>query len=316
MKIVILDAYAANPGDLDWSALESLGDLTIHDRTPPEQVVERAAGAEVVLTNKALLPAEAISQLPDLKYIGVIATGVNIVDLEAAVKAGITVTNVPGYSTQSVAQLTFAFILELASRVAEHDAAVQAGDWIRSDDFSFTTRPLIELAGKRLGIIGYGDIGQAVAKIGEAMGMEVRVANRTPEKVPAEQRLALDEVFQTSDVVTLHCPLTPDTENLVDAARLKSMKPTAMLINTSRGPLVDEAALAEALRSVTIAAAGLDVLCAEPMQPDHPLLGITDCLITPHIAWASFEARERLIAEVAANLKAWVDGAPVNVIGD
>ncbi|MDF1658855.1 MAG: NAD(P)-dependent oxidoreductase, partial [Verrucomicrobiales bacterium] len=231
MKIVILDAYTANPGDLSWDGLSALGDVEIHERTAPEDVVARCAGAEMVLTNKALIPAEAIEALPDLKYIGVIATGVNVVDIEAAKKAGVVVTNVPGYSTDSVAQLTFALILELASRVGDHSNAVASGDWENCADFSFTTSPIMELSGKQLGIIGYGAIGQATAKVAAALGMKVVVYNRTREKVVDFAYVQMDEVISTSDVVSLHCPLTPETDNLMNAERLASMKAGAWLIN-------------------------------------------------------------------------------------
>lgn len=314
MKIVILDAHTANPGDLSWEALNELGEVVIHERTSPEKVAEVAAGAEVVLTNKALLRAETIAALPELRYIGVIATGVNVVDLEAAKAAGVTVTNVPGYSTNSVAQLTFALILELANRVGDHSRAVADGEWERCPDFSFTTSPIMELAGKRLGIIGYGEIGQATAKIAQAFGMEVVVYNRTREKVVGFPYLPMEELITTSDMVSLHCPLTPDTENLMSAERLASMKPGAWLINTSRGPLVDEAALAASLQSGHLGGAGLDVLCREPMEKGHPLRSVGNCLITPHIAWATREARERLLHEVAENVRAWQAGEARNVV--
>ncbi|MEM1442943.1 MAG: D-2-hydroxyacid dehydrogenase, partial [Verrucomicrobiota bacterium] len=313
-KIVLLDAHTANPGDLSWEGLEAFGEVTVHERTPPEQVVERCAGAEIVLTNKALLPAEAISALPDLKYIGVVATGVNIVDLDAAKAAGVTVTNVPGYSTDSVAQLVFALILELASRVGDHSTAVAEGAWESCADFSFTTGAIVEMSGKRIGIVGFGAIGQATARIASAFGMDVVVYNRTREKVVGYPYVELDELISTSDIVSLHCPLTPDTQDLMNAERLASMKEGAWLINTSRGPLVDESALAEALESGPIGGAGLDVLCKEPMTLGNPLRTAPNCLITPHIAWATLEARIRLIDQVVANVKAWADGSPVNVV--
>lgn len=314
MKIVILDAHTANPGDLSWEALSELGEVELHERTSPEKVAEVAAGAEVLLTNKALLRAETIAALPELRYIGVIATGVNVVDLEAAKAAGVTVTNVPGYSTNSVAQLTFALILELANRVGDHSRAVADGEWERCPDFSFTTSPIMELAGKRLGIIGYGEIGQATAKIAQAFGMEVVVYNRTREKVVGFPYLPMEELITTSDMVSLHCPLTPDTENLMNTERLASMKPGAWLINTSRGPLVDETALAASLQSGHLGGAGLDVLCREPMEKGHPLRSVGNCLITPHIAWATREARERLLHEVAENVRAWQAGEARNVV--
>ena len=314
MNIVILDAYTANPGDLSWEGISALGDVEIHERTAPEDVVARCAGAEIVLTNKALVPAEAIKALPDLKYIGVIATGVNVVDLAAARKAGVVVTNVPGYSTDSVAQLTFALILELASRVGDHSRAVVDSAWEDCADFSFTTSPIMELSGKQLGIIGYGAIGQATAKVAAALGMKVVVYNRTREKVVDFSYASMEEVITTSDIVSLHCPLTPETDNLMNAERLASMKVGSWLINTSRGPLVDEAALAESLNRGHLGGAGLDVLCKEPMEKGNPLRTAKNCLITPHIAWATLEARARLIDQVAANITAWQSGEAVNVV--
>ena len=314
MKIVILDAHTANPGDLSWEALHELGEVAIYNRTAPDEVVARAAGAEIVLTNKALLPAETITALPSLKYIGVIATGVNVVDLAAATEARVTVTNVPGYSTQSVAQLTFALILELANRVGDHRRAVAEGAWENCADFSFTTSPITELAGKQLGIIGYGEIGQATARVADALGMKVLVYNRTREKVVDFPFAPMEEVIATSEVVSLHCPLTPETDQLMDATRLASMKPGAWLINTSRGPLVDEAALAEALNGAHLGGAGLDVLCREPMEKGNPLRTAKNCVITPHIAWATRESRTRLIAEVVGNVRSWQQGRARNVV--
>ena len=314
MKIVILDAFTANPGDLSWDGLHALGEVEIHERTAPAEVVARCAGAEIVLTNKALLPAEAIRALPDLKYIGVIATGVNSVDLEAAKEAGVVVTNVPGYSTESVAQLTLALILELASRVGDHSRAVAEGAWENCADFSFTTSPVMELAGKQLGIIGYGAIGQATARVAAALGMKVVVYNRTREKVVDFAYAPMEEVIATSDIVSLHCPLTPETDNLMNAERLASMRHGAWIINTSRGPLVDEAALADSLNSGHLGGGGLDVLCKEPMTKGNPLRTAKNCLITPHIAWATFEARTRLIDEVVDNVKAWQAGETRNVV--
>ena len=314
MKIVILDAYTANPGDLSWESLDALGEVIVHERTAPEDVIARSAGAEIVLTNKALIPAEAIQALPDLKYIGVIATGVNVVDIAAAKEARVVVANVPGYSTDSVAQLTFALILELASRVGDHSAAVTAGDWENCADFSFTTSPIMELSGKQIGIIGYGAIGQATAKVAAALGMNVVVYNRTREKVVDYPFAPMDEVVAESDIVSLHCPLTPETQDLMNAERLASMKSGAWLINTSRGPLVDEEALAESLNNGHLGGAGLDVLCKEPMTKGNPLRTLKNCLITPHIAWATLEARTRLIAQVAENIRAWQEGAATNVV--
>ncbi|MEO0413711.1 MAG: D-2-hydroxyacid dehydrogenase [Verrucomicrobiota bacterium] len=314
MKIAVLDGYTANPGDQSWEALAALGEVSHFDRTSPAQVLERCQGAEVILTNKVVLDAAKLEQLPDLKYIGVTATGINIVDIDAANRAGITVTNVPGYSTDSVAQLTFALILELANQVGSHSASVHQGQWANSSDFSYTLSPQIELSGRKLGVIGYGDIGQAVARIGSAMGMDIIVHSRTAAKVPADLFRSLDDVFEQSDIISLHCPLTAENADMVNSERLDRMKPSAWIINTARGPLVNEQALADALNNGQIAGAGLDVLCKEPMTRDNPLLGAKNCVITPHIAWATQEARKRLIDIVAANLRLWQNGAPQNVV--
>ncbi|MEO0447916.1 MAG: D-2-hydroxyacid dehydrogenase [Verrucomicrobiota bacterium] len=313
MNIVILDAHAANPGDLSWSSLEPMGDVTVYPRTSPAEIVERGQEAEVLLTNKVCLTAEILEQLPKLKYIGVLATGINVIDIPAAVARNIVVTNVPGYSTASVAQLTISLILDLACRVAEHSASVMNGDWIASEDFSYTTSPIMELAGKRLGLVGYGATGQGTAGIAAAMGMDVAACQRTKEKViPPATYLPLDELLATSDIISLHCPLTQSTENLIREETLRLMKPTAWLINTARGPIVKEDDLAKALSEGWIAAAALDVLSSEPMRPNHPLLGLSNCLITPHIAWATKEARSRLLAKVTENLVAWKKGTPQN----
>lgn len=316
MKIVLPDAYTANPGDLSWSELEKLGTCEFHDRTPVAEMAARCAGAEVVLTNKAVLNADIIAALTELKYIGVCATGFNIVDIAAAKERGIVVTNVPGYSSASVAQLVFALILELTHAVGRHAQSVAAGKWQACADFSFSEQPLLELEGRTLGVVGYGDIGASVARIGLAFGMKVLASKRTwsqppPERVtPAET----DEIFSQSDVISLHCPLTDATKHLVGPRTLALMKPGAFLINTGRGPLIDEAALAEALHAGQIGGAGLDVLSVEPPSAGNPLIGAPNCLITPHVGWATREARTRLIAQVAANLKAWQEGAPVNVV--
>lgn len=321
MKIVVLDGYALNPGDMSWQALAALGNCMVYDRTPKELVVERAAGADVVLTNKVVLAAEQLAQLPQLRYIGVTATGFNVVDVEAARRQNILVTNVPAYSTASVAQLVFALLLELTQQVGHHARLVREGRWSASPDFCFWDRPLVELDGLTLGIVGFGAIGRRVARLAGAFGMEVLVYTAHPEKYrqSAEGKdarfVGLDELFVASDAVTLHCPLTEETRALVDARRLESMKPTAYLINTGRGPLVDEAALAAALNSGRIAGAGLDVLSAEPPPADNPLLPAANCCITPHIAWATRAARERLMATAVANVRAFVAGQPQNVVG-
>jgi glycerate dehydrogenase len=316
MKIVYLDAFTLNPGDLSWEKLESLGDLTIYDRTPTEQVVERAKDSEIVLTNKIPFSREILAQLPKLKYIGVTATGYNIIDVAAARERGVVVTNVPGYASKSVAQSVFAHLLNLTLHAAQHGQSVSAGKWSKCDDFCYWDFPLIELAGLTMGIVGLGQIGGEVAKIALAFGMKVIACDATAVEPPPGVRMAaLEELFRQSDVVTLHCPLTPQTANLVDARRLSWMKPTAFLINTSRGPLVDETALADALNGGRLAGAGLDVLSVEPPPADHPLLRAKNCCITPHIAWATVSARKRLLDEAAENVRAFLAGTFRNAVG-
>lgn len=316
MKIVLPDAFTANPGDLSWSELEGLGQCVFHERTPLDLMVERCAGAEVVLTNKAVLNAEVIAGLPELKYIGVCATGYNVVDVVAAKARGIVVTNVPAYSTASVAQLVFALILEMTHGVGHHAARVRQGAWQACPDFSFADQPLFELEGRTLGVIGYGDIGSAVARIGVAFGMKVLASRRRWAQPPPVGVTAAttDEIFAQSDVISLHCPLTDETKHLIGERTLGMMKPSAFLVNTGRGPLVDEAALAAALERGQIAGAGLDVLSVEPPTAGNPLIAAPNCMITPHFGWATREARARLIKQVAANLAAWQAGQPVNVI--
>jgi glycerate dehydrogenase len=315
MQIVVLDGHTLNPGDLDWAPLQALGTCTIHDRTAPTDVVARAAAAEVVLTNKVVLSREVLAQLPRLRYVGVLATGYNVVDTAAARERGVPVTNVPAYSTASVAQLVFAHLLHLANNVAGHDAAVHRGRWSTNPDFCFWLTPQVELAGLTLGIVGYGQIGQAVAAIGRALGMTILSSTRTPRPASPEVTwVELDELFRRSDAVTLHCPLTADTKHLVNARRLALMKPTAWLINTGRGPLVDEAALAAALHAGQLAGAAVDVVSTEPPPATNPLLGAPRCVFTPHLAWATQAARRRLLATVIANLAAWQRGAPQNVV--
>lgn len=304
-----------NPGDLSWTALEALGDVTIHDRTPPEEVVERAAGADFVLSNKTVLTRAQIEQLPELRYIGLLSTGYNVVDLAAARERGIAVTNVPAYSTASVMQMVFAHLLHYTQQVAAHDAAVQGGAWATSADFTFTVAPLIELAGRRMGVIGLGSIGRSVAKVAAAFGMEVVAQTRTePEELPegVSKLVSQDELLATSDVVVLCCPLTPQTEKLINADTLAKMKPSAVLINHGRGPLIDEPALAEALKAGKLAWAGLDVLTQEPPAADNPLIGLPNCTVTPHIAWATREARQRLYEQVVRNIEAFRAGERVN----
>ena len=314
MKIVILDGYTTNSGDLSWDSIKQLGDLTVYDRTSNDQIINRCQYAEAVLTNKVILTAEIISALPKLKYIGVMATGYNVVDIDAARSRGIVVTNVPAYSTASVAQLVFAHLLNIASQVALHDSQVHEGKWVNSVDFCFYAAPLIELDGKQIGIVGLGQIGSAVARIAQAMGMKVAAYTSKSQEQLGDgiTKMSLEQLFATSDVVTLHCPLTPDTKYIVNAERLATMKANAIIINTGRGPLVNEQDLADALNNGTIAAAAVDVLSCEPPKADNPLLTAKNCHITPHIAWASQAARTRLIATLASNLQAFINGNPVN----
>lgn len=312
MKIVVLDGHTLNPGDLDWEPLRKLGQCEIHPRTAPSEIVTRAQGAAVVLTNKCPLSAQTIAQSPGLRYIGVLATGYNVVDLAAAKSHGIVVTNVPDYGTPSVAQHVFALILELTQHVGHHAQTVREGRWQQAPDFCYWDRPLVELAGLTLGIVGYGRIGSAVAEVGRAFGMKIVAASR--RKLAAVECLSIDEVFRRSDVVSLHCPLTPDTEGLVNAGRLALMKPTAFLINTGRGPLVVESDLAQALNEERLAGAGLDVLAIEPPRSENPLLRAKNCLITPHIAWATRAARSRLLATVIDNLAGFLAGRPKNLV--
>jgi glycerate dehydrogenase len=317
IQIVVLDGFTLNPGDLSWQTLESLGTCRIHDRTPTGQVVERAIDAEIVLTNKTVLTREQIQACPRLRYIGVLATGYNIVDIDAARERRVPVTNVPTYGTRSVAQMTMALLLELTQRVGHHAQTVRDGRWSRNPDFCYWDYPLIELDGLTLGIVGYGRIGQAVAEIATTFGMRVVAAvsgrrkDRSDVKVPV---MEIDDLFRVSDVVSLHCPLTPETRELVNERRLAVMKPSAFLLNTSRGPLVNESALAAALNEGRLAGAGLDVLTVEPPDAKNPLFTAKNCLITPHIAWASRAARGRLMDTAMANVKAFLDGNLQNVV--
>ncbi|MBC8011098.1 MAG: D-2-hydroxyacid dehydrogenase [Burkholderiales bacterium] len=317
MKIAILDAFTTNPGDLSWEALAALGELTCHERTPTTQIVERARDAEIVLTNKTPLSAETIAALPRLRYLGVLATGYNVVDVAAARARGIVVCNVPAYGTASVAQAVFALLLELTNRTGAHAQAVRAGRWSASPDFCFWEGELIELAGRTLGIVGYGEIGRAVGQIARAFGMRVLASSRSG--VPGTtsdgaEWVTLDTLFRESDVISLHCPLTPETRELVDAARLAQMKPGAFLLNTARGALVNEADLAAALHEGRLAGAGLDVLSTEPPAAENPLLRAPNCIITPHIAWATRAARARLVETAVGNVRAFLVGAPRNVV--
>jgi len=314
MKIVALDGYAANPGDLSWDELKTLGDCTIYDRTAPEQVLERATGAEILLTNKVVLTAEHMAALPDLKYIGVLATGYNIVDVAAARERGIIVTNIPAYSTPSVAQMVFAHLLNIAQQVQHHAEEVRRGRWTASKDFCFWDTPLLELRGMKIGIVGLGHTGYNTARIAIGFGMDVYAyTSKSPFQLPPEiKKRELDDLFRECDVVSLHCPLTDETRELVNARRLRLMKPGAILINTGRGPLINEQDLADALNSGALYAAGLDVLSQEPPRADNPLLTARNCYITPHIAWASTAARERLMHVLLDNVKGYLSGKVIN----
>jgi glycerate dehydrogenase len=315
-RLVVLDAHTLSPGDNPWSAIAALGELIVHDRTAPDDVVSRARDADVVLTNKTPLGAAALAQLPQLRGICVLATGVNVVDVAAASARGIPVCNIPAYSTASTAQHTIALLLELTNHVGRHDRAVHDGAWTTSPDFSFALAPLAELDGLTLGVVGLGAIGRRVADIARALGMSILAAGdaRRASDPPWVERVPLDELFRRADVITLHCPLTDATRDLVNAERLASMRPSAWLINASRGPLVNEQALASALDRGVIAGAALDVLSREPPHPDNPLLHAKNCVITPHNAWATLAARRRAMQVTADNVRAILGGAPQNVV--
>lgn len=317
MNIVVLDGYTLNPGDLSWDGLSALGSVTVYDRTSPESIVERAVDAEIVLTNKTPLDAATLRQLPKLCYIGVLATGYNIVDTDAARSRGIPVTNVPTYGTHSVAQFVFAMLLELCHHVGRHDAAVKAGEWTSSIDFCFTKSPLIELSGKTIGLIGLGKIGSQTARIANAMDMRVVAVGsgkRPPRPVEGVEWVSLEQLLQQSDIISLHCPLTPETSGIINKERLALMKSSAMLINTSRGPLIVEQDLADALNEQVIAGAAVDVLSVEPPGADNPLLTVSNCIITPHIAWATKEARARLMDTAVDNVRSFIKGRTANVV--
>lgn len=313
-RIVILDSYTTNPGDLSWEPLEELGELTLHDRTKPEEVLERAADAPILLTNKALVPGKVIQSLPDLRYIGVLATGCNIVDVAAATERKIPVCNIPGYGTISVAQMTFALLLELASHVGHHSQAVRSGRWSASEDFSFWDHTLVELAGLNFGIVGFGNIGRQVARIADAFGMKVLLHSRRGKVSEEFECVGLEELFERCDVVSLHCPLDETNKGFVNEALLARMKPTAFLLNTGRGPLINEADLADALNRGQLAGAGLDVLSTEPPPANNPLLQAKNAIVTPHIAWATKAARTRLIQIAADNVRGFLEGNPANVV--
>lgn len=315
MNIVVLDGYTLNPGDLSWDELKALGPCEIYDRTLPAEVLTRAARAELVLTNKTVLDRATIQGLPALKYLGVLATGTNVVDLAAARERGVPVTNVPAYGTKSVAQTTMALLLELTQHVGEHSAGVRAGQWSQSVEWCYWDHSLIELDGLVMGIVGFGRIGRAVAELAMAFGMRVLAHLPRPQPLPpGVQAVELERLFRESDVVSLHCPLTPQTRQLVNAERLGWMKPAALLLNTSRGLLVDEAALAEALNAGRIAGAGLDVLSTEPPAAQNPLLRAKNCVITPHLAWGTRAARWRLMKIAVQNVRAFLQGKPQNVV--
>lgn len=319
MKIVVLDGYTLNPGDLSWDAMGQLGELTVYDRTPEEKIVERIDNAEIVLTNKVILTKEILLKAHSVKYIGVMATGYNIVDTLAAKEQGIVVTNVPAYSTNSVAQLVFAFILELCHHVGEHNRKIKGGKWTNSPDFTFWDYPLIELSGKTLGLIGFGGIGQAVSRIAEAFGMNVLIYNRTVRKELETDNVKfteLNNVLSESDFISLHCPLTEQTKGLINKDTISKMKDGAFLINTSRGPVIVEQDVADALNSGKLAGAGVDVVSAEPVTEDNPLLMAENCIITPHFAWAPYEARTRLMDMLVKNIKAFIENKPINVVNN
>lgn len=315
MKIVILDAYAANPGDLSWDEFAALGELTVYDRTAQEDAAARIGDAEVVFINKVRLTDEIFAACPNLKLVSILATGYNIVDLAAAKRRGITVCNVPGYSTRAVVQMTFALLLEICQQVGLHSGAVHTGRWQTCPDFCFWDRPLIELDGKTMGIVGYGAIGSAVGTVAQALGMKLLVTARHERPVPEGARfVSLPELLAQSDVVSLHCPQTAENARMIDAGALAQMKDGAILLNTARGGLLDEQAVADALRSGKLLAAGMDVVSAEPIRADNPLLTAPNCFLTPHIAWAPLETRRRLQTISAENLRAFLAGKPQNVV--
>lgn len=315
MKIVILDGYTLNPGDLSWDEIRKLGECTVYDRTPPEKILERASKAAAIFTNKVVIGRDIIKQLPDLKFVGVLATGYNVVDLQAAAEAGILVANIPAYSTASVAQMVFSHILNIAQNVSKHAKSVKDGDWTNSIDFTYHLTPQTELAGKTLGIIGFGQIGQAVARVGLAFGMKILFQNRSKKETNADFRqVDLDTLLVESDFISLNCPLTDENAGFINKSTIGKMKKSAILINTGRGALINEKDLADALNSGRIAGAGLDVLSTEPPKAENPLLTAKNCYITPHIAWATKEARQRLMQIAAQNLKAFINETPQNIV--
>ncbi|WP_342321986.1 D-2-hydroxyacid dehydrogenase [Kosakonia sp. BYX6] len=315
MKIVVLDGGVLNPGDLSWGGLEQLGEVAVYDNSAPDQVVERLKDADVAISNKVALGESLFSQCPNLKFIGVTATGYNIVDLDAACAHNIAVSNVPTYGTSTVAQFTTALMLELCNRVGEHDVDVHAGGWSKSSDWCYWLRPMIEVTGKNVGIIGYGRIGQAFGAVAQALGMNVLACSEGPQNAPENPQLRyvdLETLYAEADVISLHCPLTPETKGMINRAALQKMKKSVLLLNASRGDLVNEADLAEALNEGRIAGAAVDVLSKEPPSADNPLLSAKNCIITPHIAWASVEARGRILSTTVDNVKAFISGVSQN----
>lgn len=319
MKIVVLDGYALNPGDLSWQGFEELGEVTVYDRTSytdKQEIIERIGDAEAILTNKTPITADVLKACPQLTYIGVLATGYNVVDLAAAKEQGITVTNIPSYSTNAVAQATFALLLEVTNQVGHHNRSVHQGDWQTSKDFSYWQTPLMELAGKTIGLIGYGAIAQAVATIAHAFQLKVIYFNHRPKPAQADwaKQVSLTELYQEADIISLHVPQFPETEKMIDRTALAQMKSSAILINTARGGLIDEGAVAEALKTGQIAALAADVVSKEPIATDNPLLQAPNCYLTPHIAWAPVETRRRLMGIAVANLSGFKAGTPQNVV--
>lgn len=321
MKIVVLDGYTLNPGDLSWDALQQFGEVTVYPRTAynNKDIIKNIGIAEIVLTNKTPITEEVFKKAPNLKYIGVLATGYNVINIDAAKKYEVVVTNIPSYSTLSVAQFTMGLLLELCHHIGDHSRAVYQGEWTKSPDFSFWNSPLIELHGKTMGIIGFGSIGQATAKIAQAFGLKVIIYTRTPRPKLASESctfLSFNELLDNSDIISLHCPLTAKTQGIINQETIKRMKDGVMLINTSRGPLIVEKDLKEALNNNKISGAAIDVVSSEPINADNPLLGAKNCIITPHIAWAPKEARQRLMDTAIKNLKAYLNHAPKNVVSD
>lgn len=317
MKIVVLDGYTLNPGDLTWAGLEKFGEVTVYDRTAPEEVRDRLAGAEIVFTNKTPLTREHFAANPSIRFVGVLATGYNVVDIAAARERGIPVCNIPTYGTMAVAQFATALMLELCHRVGRHADSVKAGDWSRGNDFCYWLNPLIELDGKALGIVGFGRIGQAFGRIAQALGMKILAVDDYPDRQLESDTLrytTLDDLYVNADVISLHCPLFDNNRGMIDKTAIGKMKPGVLILNTSRGPLINEADLVEALQAGHVAGAALDVLSSEPPSPSNPLLSAPNCIVTPHIAWATKEARTRLMNIATDNLSAFLKGAAQNVV--